>query len=276
VLGKDSSSGEWEQVDVLMPEDVDRHAAFGISVDVSASGRYIAAGAWHDRNSRGSVYIYSNNNNSGWTQLQKLTPSYYKSQSPSFHGNYGHTVAINDDMLAVKAPFDLDRVGGDRGVVYLYKRGSNGLFEETQRLSAPEGDGEQTETYHSPQIALLNGFVLVSTTELRKVYVFQLMSSGKYEKTAELTPSDSNYGSTFGVKIGGQGNNVLVADRGDDSSYLFTYENRVWKEKAKFDEGYHASISGNSIVVHSPLAFRQNGNNYGGPVSFYDLDCEVL
>ena len=80
------------------------------------------------------------------------------------------------------------------------------------------------------------------------------------------------------MKIGGKGNDVLVSDKGDDSSYLFSYEDGVWKEKAKFD-GYHAAISGNSIVVHSPLTFRQSrqsGSRYGGYVYFYNLVCELI
>ena len=217
------------------------------------------------------MYVFSRTSSGSWTEAQKLSPSFRQTHSDFFHGNYGHSVVISDTLLAVKAPFDY--INGIRGVVYLYKRGSDGKYDEIERLSTPEG--QQTESYHAPQIALLDEFVLVGAHEYNKVYVFRQTSSGVYQKTTELTASDAKSGTNFGIKIGGQGTDVLVADRGDDSTYLFSYEGGVWKEKAKFD-GYHAALSDKSIVVHSPFDFRMNGSSYSGQVSFYDLVCEPV
>jgi len=52
------------------------------------------------------------------------------------------------------------------------------------------------------------------------------------------------------------------------------YESKsAWKEKAKFD-GLNDSLSGNSIVEHTPKSFEVDGEKYGGEVNFYDLVCE--
>jgi hypothetical protein len=272
VMTRGGASGSWTRTATLLPSVADDDAGFGASVAISDCGCFLAIGAWHDKDGRGSVFVYSKTSNGVWEQTQKLAPSLTKTQSIFFHGNYGHTVAISDTLLAVKAPFDYS--GGLRGVVYLYKRGADGKYEEIQRLSTPEG--LQTESYHAPQVVLLDEFVLVAAHEYRKVYVFKQTSSGGYQKTTELVASDAGSYSNFGVKIGGQGRNVIVADRIDDSSYLFSYEDGVWKEKAKFD-GYHAALSGNSIVVHSPFDFTAGyGSRYGGQVSFYDLVCGLL
>ena len=198
-------------------------------------------------------------------ETQKISPTYARTET----GNYGHTVAISDKILAVKAPFDYKL--GRRGIVHLYERQSTGQYVEIDQLSAP--DGPHTETYHSPQVVLLDDFVLVGAPEYSKVYVFQPNGSGGYRKTTELTASDATSRSNFGIKIGGRGADVLVSDRGDDSTYLFSYEDGVWKEKAKF-EGYHAALSGKSIVVHSPFEFNLYESRYGGRVRFYDLVCE--
>lgn len=232
VVSKDSRGGWTEQV-LLTPSTADVDASFGNSVAISDCGCYVAVSAWHDRDGRGSVFVYTKRNGS-WVETQKLTPTYTKTKSETTLGNYGHTVIISDTMLAVKAPFDIH--SGVRGVVHLYER-SGGTFVEVQRLSAPEGS--QEESYISPQIALLDGFVLVGAPGLRKVYVFKQMSTGKYQKTAELRASDPGPTSNFGVKIAGDGNNVLVADMDGTtgSSYLFSFEGGVWKEKAKFSEG---------------------------------------
>jgi len=268
VLTKDSG-GSWYKQATLSPKVADSGAEFGISVDISDCGCFIAVSAWKDRDGRGSVYVYSRTS-SGWTETQKLSPyTASQTQSDFYHGNYGHTVAISDSMLAVKAPFDY--INGRRGAVYVYTTSSKGRYAYTDRFSTPEGP--QTETYHSPQVVLLDDFVLVGAPEYDKVYVFKQNSSQEFQKTTELTASDATSRSNFGVKIGGRGTDILVSDRGDDSTYLFSYEGGVWKEKAKFD-GYHAALSGNSIVVHSPFEFELNGRRYGGQVSFYDLVCD--
>lgn len=222
--------------------------------------------AWHDRDGRGSVYVFSKKNGS-WTEVQKLSPT-------KTEAHYGHSVAISDTMLAVKAPFDY--INGFRGVVYLYKKDNDDKYEEIERLSTPEENGEQNDLSTSPQIVLLDDFVIVGAPAFKKVYTFRKTSTGGYQKTTELVASDAKSGSSFGAKIGGERTNVLVADCGDDSTYLFSYEDGVWKEKAKFD-GCYASLSGNSILVlHSPFEFKSYRNQYGGKVSFYDLVCEPV
>ena len=68
--------------------------------------------------------------------------------------------------------------------------------------------------------------------------------------------------------------NVLVRDCGDNTAYyLYTLENQVWKEKAKF-QGCNAAISGGGLMTQSNEEFKSNEENrYGGPVHFYDLNC---
>mmetsp|Transcript_10569 Transcript_10569/g.22741 ORF Transcript_10569/g.22741 Transcript_10569/m.22741 type:complete len:243 (-) Transcript_10569:311-1039(-) len=228
--------------------------------------------AWHDRGSRGSVYVFSKTSTGSWTQHQKLAPASGPSQSNHNHGNYGHSVAISDSMLAVKAPSTYGKLGSQRGTVYIHKKGSNGQFVETHLLSTPEGP--DTESFHNPQVALLDDFVIVGAPRSEKAYVFKSNGSGGYYQTTELTPSDDGpLQSNFGLKVDGRGTDVLVTDRDNLRTYLFSYDGEVWKERAKFD-GHQSAFAGNSIVVHSPLDFRTNRGSYGGQVSFYDLVCE--
>ena len=153
------------------------------------------------------------------------------------------------------------------------KRDSNGLYAQTQRLPAPEGN-RQTESYHSPQVLILDNFLLVGSHEYKKVYVFSKTGVGTYRRAGELAASDPGQSSSFGVKVGGHGDDVLVSDRLDDSSYLFVHKGGVWRERAKF-RGYHTALSGDSIVVHSPPDFGLSGDVFYGYVKFYDLVCEL-
>ena len=76
--------------------------------------------AWNDRDTRGSTYIYSRLSNGSWAEIQKLAPSSTsRSESLTYHGNFGNSVVFskNAEFLAVKAPYDY--LDGQRGVVYV-------------------------------------------------------------------------------------------------------------------------------------------------------------
>jgi len=199
------------------------------------------------------------------------------------HGNYGYTVAINDDYLAVKAPYDsfegsYDQYDPNRGMVYVYKKQSDGTFEEVSRLYTAEG---KQVSAHLTDITFLDDFLLVGAPGNNKVYVFKQTMDGSYQKTAELVPSDeidpekNNFGISLDSGGGSNNNRVMVGDYGGDASYLFSYEDGAWKEKAKFD-GFNTAMSGDSLVEHTPKSFGMsvNGLRYEGEVNFYDLVCE--
>jgi len=275
--------GEWIEEAVLLPNDefdIDDNSAFGSTVDVSESGDIIGVGAWHDRGSRGSVYLFGKDD-SGWTQIQKLAPiDARRSQSDHLHGNFGYTVALTDDYLAIKAPYDsfsgsTDYYDPNRGMVHVYKKGIDGQFEEVDRLCTPEGV-QVRETLRDVIFLDDSRLLLVGAPGKNKVYVFERqVDSDEYSKTAELTPSDGENGeSKFGISLSGKGKDVLVGDIGNARSYLFSLEDGMWKEKAKFD-GVNTVMADDKIIVeHTPKSFEVNGNEYGGDVNFYDVVCE--
>ncbi|KAL9187550.1 hypothetical protein ACHAXT_001653 [Thalassiosira profunda] len=268
VLARDEG-GNWKEQALLVPSEADDIAGFGNSVAISESGRRIAVGAWHDRENRGSVYIFEKIRGM-WAETQKLAPLTARSQSVTFHGNYGSSVAITDTSLAVLAPHDYGD-GRLRGVVYVYSRGRDGQYEEAQQLGL--GLGEQLKVTSGAGLAFLGSdWLAAGAGENRKVHMFRSSSSG-YQKTTELTSSDAGGNSIFGVGLDGQGNQVMVQDCGEDAAYLFSFEGGVWKEKAKFN-GCNTSMSGNSMVSQSNEDFALTGSLYGGPVRFYDLVCE--
>ena len=280
--------GEWIEEAVLLPNDefdIDDNSAFGSTVDVSESGDIIAIGAWHDRGSRGSVYLFGKDDSSegggGWTEIQKLAPiDARRSQSDHLHGNFGYTVALTDDYLAIKAPYDsysgsTDYYDPNRGMVHVYKKGVDGQFEEIDRLCTPEGV-QVRETLRDVIFLDDSRLLLVGAPGKNKVYVFERqVDSDEYSKTAELTPSDGENGeSKFGISLSGKGTDVLVGDIGNARSYLFSLEDGMWKEKAKFD-GVNTVMADDKIIVeHTPKSFAVNGDEYGGDVNFYDVVCE--
>ena len=96
----------------------------------------------------------------------------------------GAPVAVSDDMLAVKAPFGYD--GLFRGVVYLFKRGTDGKFKETQLLSTPEGS--QLSMMSGSSFVFLDEFLLVGAGGAETVYVFKQNGSGIYIRRRPSSP----------------------------------------------------------------------------------------
>ncbi len=239
--------------------------------------------AWHDRDSRGSAYVFEKSSNGTWVEIQKLAfNDTRRSQSGTLHGNYGYNVALSDVYLAVKAPYDsyvesYDYEDENRGVTYVYKRGSDGLYELISRLCTPEG--KQVGGFFKDLI-FLDEFLLVGAPGRNTVYVFKQQkqldsSSSGFVKMAEfkLNDDDIDEESSFGIRLDGRGTQVMVGDLGGKMSYIFAFENGVWKEKSYIDSVDNAS-SGTSIVKYSPESFEVDEEHYGGEVNFLDLVCE--
>ena len=125
--------------------DASNNAGFRNSVYVSRGGCgcIVVVGLWHNRQSCGSLHVYSrvdnNNGNSSTsllstrTEIQKIAPDDSQtSQSEGLHGNYGYTISLSRDglYLAVKAPYDLylesyDYFHPNQGVTYVHRRGAD-------------------------------------------------------------------------------------------------------------------------------------------------------
>lgn len=221
-------------------------------------------------------------------EIQKLAfNDTRRSQSGTLHGNYGYNVALSDDYLAVKAPYDsyvgsYDYEDENRGVTYVYKRGSDGLYEQIARLCTPEG--KQVGGFFKDLI-FLDEFLLVGAPGRNTVYVFKQQQQHQYDssssssfgfvKTAELKLNDDDIDeeSSFGIRLDGRGTHVMVGDLGGKKSYIFAFENGAWKEMSYIDSVDTASF-GTSIVKYSPESFEVDGEQYGGEVTFLDLVCE--
>ena len=305
IVSKDDAGDSWYEAAILEPSDEGGgsgdFAGFGNSVDVSSCGCLAAVGAWHDRESRGSAYVFAKDGDTGtWAEVQRLAPDdSRRSQSGSYHGNYGHAVALSGDgtRLAVRAPYDsylgsYDYVDPMRGVTYVYTRGDDGTFGSRRALCTPEGGTADTANYsHHRDVAFLDDFLLVGAPRRGIVYVFRLdVVTGDYVPSGELTPSDGpaedGAGSDFGILVDGRGGaSAMVGDVRGGTSYLFAYDadDGVWKERAKFldggvaDGGSSSSVLssyGNSAAEHAPASFVSDGEAYSGAVDFYDLVCE--
>jgi hypothetical protein len=127
---RDGSQWTFEQT-LTAPTQV-QGAEFGSSV--ALDGTRMAVGASSDKdaagNTVGALYIYEFGG-SGWTHIQKLQPDVLLAGD-----SFGTAIALEGDHLVVGASGD-DGAASNGGAVYLYERGSDGVWALVTTLTDP-------------------------------------------------------------------------------------------------------------------------------------------
>ena len=114
------SSTGWSYVKMLFAGDTQIGAAFGSSVDVSGDTIVVGAPGW---DGRGAVYVFQRNQGGAdnWGQRKRVDLP-----AVSAGDEFGASVAIRDDILAVGSPGDNIPGLTDVGTVYVFGRHQGG------------------------------------------------------------------------------------------------------------------------------------------------------
>ncbi|WP_198661759.1 T9SS type A sorting domain-containing protein [Lewinella sp. IMCC34183] len=141
VLVFDRTGGNWEQTAKLYAADSEASDHFGISVALSDS--YLVAGAPYEDSGNpnaGAIYVFEIINETGeFRQTAKLQASTVQSDAL-----FGFHVKVSGERILAGAYLE-DHTGlTNVGAAYLFERGSNGLWAQTQRWqqSAPTADDQ--------------------------------------------------------------------------------------------------------------------------------------
>ncbi len=125
--------GSWSEGLLLRPADMTTVHDFGRSVAIS--GDTILVGAPGDQThglGSGSAFIFERNDDGEWEERQKLMPDDLVALDA-----FGDAVAIEGDTAFVGSPGWLPQY------VYVYERGPDGFWVETQRLATGSDTPEQ-------------------------------------------------------------------------------------------------------------------------------------
>lgn len=129
------SNGSWVEKVKLSASDGVPGELFGRSVAITEDRIIVGADRDDDNGTwRGSAYIFERQPDSSWVEQSKLLAS--DSQGGSF---FGQTVSISENVAIVGVAHDNEN-GSLSGSVYIYERQSNGDWEETQKLTASDGE----------------------------------------------------------------------------------------------------------------------------------------
>jgi hypothetical protein len=192
-------------------------------------------------------------------------------QPPDAHSGsfYGDSVSIYGSTAVVGSPFHT--VGPTEGVVYTYTKGLSGwkLQSEFNPTDGGPGDdfGRSVSLYGSTLVVGAPGHSTPNATTEGTVYVFTY-SGTRWNKVAELEPSDGQSAEGFGFATAIYGNTLVastatraIAGQQENAAYVFTKSGSTWVQKSELvapngavgdDFGQSLSISEGNLAVGAP------------------------
>ena len=238
---------------------------FGFSVAVDGDRIVVGAPATEVDDYVGSAYVFDLADDGTWNET-RLTPSDEK-----IHGQFGMSVAVDGDRVAIGAPFDADF----QGSVYVFDRSVDGTWVET-KLTASDGTAGDVFGW---SVAVDGNRVISGASGddegAGSVYVFDSDLDGSW-RVSKVAPTDGVAGDGFGSSVAAQNGRLVV---GSESSYsdatVYLYESDRgggWIETKLADHGFGVALDGDRVVVSDRSAVRVFSP--GGPGSW--VETQVL
>ncbi|MBC2845531.1 T9SS type A sorting domain-containing protein [Winogradskyella flava] len=292
----------WGQIQKIVPDD--RFAGQQFGATVAVDGNYAVVGVLAS-NFADSAYVYENDGNGNWLQLQKL-----ESPDPNQFDHFGTQVAISGDYILVGAWGDNEDPSNSNyiqsaGAAYIFKKQASNLFDFEQKIVA---SNREVNNHFGYTLALKNNYAIVGA--LRDAYdvdgnnflanagaafIFERDGSGVWNEVQKIVASDratDDYFAGDGVSI--DGNYVIIGAKFEDedalgmntlnaagSAYIFERDGSgSWNEVQKIVAsnrqgselfGSDVSISGSCLVIGA-----EQGNvaaGYSGSTYIFERDA---
>jgi hypothetical protein len=231
---------------------------FGESVSISGDTLVVGASDWNSRNGKGEVFVYQYRLGE-WVEQTRLLAS-DRDDGFQYDQNFGKSVSIYGDTIAVGAPKADDRQVGDNvGAVYIYERRGE-LWEETTILKASDARPK----------AGFGRFVQLSADTLivsldygeNSVYVYE-RSGDDWIEQARLSEGGSGSRDWFGPSIAIHGDWLAVG------VFLDFQDERGWGTEAV----YLYQRDGDEWNQVDTLSVLEEGTGFGSSLA---MDTETL
>jgi len=215
---------------------------------------------------QGSVYIFERTG-LNWNQTQKLNAS-----DGAVGDQFGFSLAISGNTIIVGASTDDVGSNADQGSAYVFVY-SGSMWTEQAKLTATTGaaayDNFGSSVALSGDTAIIGAPSDGIALDPGSAYIFT-RSGTTWTQQAQLLASDGAAKDLFGSSVGISGDKAIIGAWGVDgvggslagSAYVFERAGAVWTQTARLsvDEnggddffGYSVAISGNNIIVGTPL-----------------------
>jgi hypothetical protein len=231
----DFGGDNWTQQARLTASDVASGDHCGTALAIS--GDTLVLGSAGDDElyaATGSAYVFVRSGSS-WIQQARLN-----ADDAANSDQFGLSVAIDGDTIAVGAMYDDTTRGSDVGSVYIFVRT---LTTWTQQAKLTAGDGQPGD-YFGRAVAVAGDSVLVGASSRYSdrggAYVF-VRNAGVWTQQALLLAGDAAGGDSFGYAVALDGDTALIGARAADltgaadagSAYVFVRSGGIWSQQAK-------------------------------------------
>lgn len=230
--------------------------SFGFSIAFSATDLII--GAYQENNRTGTVYIFEKIVDGIWVEKQKIVPS-----DKELYQQFGYSLASDDTRFIVGSPNDND-LGSWSGSAYIFEKGNDGLWVESQKLTASDGAAQDA---FGISVAISGVNVAVGADKnddngesTGSAYIFEMDNTSSWLQTAKLIASDGVTNDFFGTSIDISNSWVVVGSKnqdtnGSDSGAAYIFEKLspgVWSQEEKLTafDGAPNDGFGHQVVIN--------------------------
>ncbi len=234
------SAGEWTQAAYLKAANAEVNDQFGWSVALSDDTLLIGAigeasdgsgAANNSASGAGAVYVFIRDSAGVWLQA-----AYLKAANAEFDDQFGTSVALSGDTLAVGARLEASDGSGEAnnsasgaGAVYLFTRDGAGAWTQAAYLKAANagaGDLFGLSVALSGDTLAIGAFgedsdgsgeANNSASAAGAVYVFTRDGAGVWTQAAYLKASNAEANDQFGLSVALSGGTLVVGANGEAS-----------------------------------------------------------
>lgn len=218
----------------------DREDDEGFGHAVARTGDFAVVSAiWEDEDvlgqnplgGAGAAYIFERNANGTWVEMQKIVASDRDNSD-----RFGQSVAILGTTIIIGAEeheFDLNGENEEAkaGAVYIFEKQSDGLWDETQKIVAPD---RFNQSYFGCSVAAYGDYLVIGARGDRtdengenivsncgSVYVYKKGSDNLWSFNKKLTPITRRFYEQFGCDVAIHKKRIVVGAYRDgvSSSY---------------------------------------------------------
>lgn len=247
-------------------------------VSLSIDGNWAAVGCYTDsvngNNRQGSVYIFKKSGNH-WIQHSKVTAA-----DGTELDEFGTSVSLSGDFLAVGAPKTSFGTMLHYGAVYIFRRFGNSWVQQA-KIYDPMGEAFDE---FGKAVMLKNGVLAIGCSNCTvppitlqgKVWIYRNNGSS-WDFEAEITSSDAQF---FGASLSISGNDLVVGapltmdGMGNSTGACYVYNNtgQIWNFVSKLSEANLSALSsyGQCVAIHQNWLAVGVPNHLAGKVNIYE------
>jgi hypothetical protein len=249
--------------------DLQANDAYGQSVAVSGDVAIIGA-SYDDRDGRpdkGSAFVFERDPATGkWVRAQRLVET-----TTWTYVLFGEHVAVSGDVAAISAHGD-DDDGNNAGAVYIYERGTDGIWGQQQKIKDPSPGAEDK---FGLTVAIDSDVMITGTINKYSgkgaAYIYRNSETG-WTLEEPLTASDGVNNDYFGRSVAIEGDIAVVGASYRNSAtgavYVFRKSGGTWAEDQilEADDGDDGDYFGTSVAIADGIVFIGAPDASGGGV----------